>query len=197
MKPENHFKDLVFRFKEILDSKEEILNCFCKYGVQVEGWLKGELLYFLDGEKSAERIAHFDREVLIGIGKRKVDFKVEMSTGSGTLEAWIELKHWLIGDQKGTPYNAQFYFKDPSSVGIKPDVEKLNEIPDGEKFLLILTAKNPGMDDWSTGVDRFNEKFSPLHVESLTTPADFPDFYYLGLLKVARVDVGRYTNTQR
>jgi len=159
--------------------------------------MKGELLYFLDNEKSAGRIAHFDREVLMGIGKRKVDFKVEMSTDSGVVEVWIELKHWLIGDQKGTRYDAQSYFNDPTPVGIKPDVEKLNEVPDDAKFLLILTTKNPGMADWSTGVDRFNEKFSPLHIESLTTPADFPSFYYIGLLKAARADVGEYTNTQR
>ena len=183
---EDRLKDLVVRFKEVLDSKEGVLNCFCKYGVQSEGWLKGELLYFLDNEKSAGRIDHFDREVSIRVGrkKKKVDFKVKISTSSGALEAWIELKHWLIGYQKGTRYNAQFYFGDPSSVGIKPDAEKLSGIPNGSKFLLILTTANPGTNDWSTGVNKFNKKFFPIHLESLTNPADFPSFYYLGLLEV-------------
>ncbi|MBA7689106.1 hypothetical protein ES703_97601 [subsurface metagenome] len=184
---EDHIKDLIVRFKEVLDSKEKTLNCFCKYGVQLEGWLKGELLCFLDNEKGAGRIAHFDREVSVGMGRKKVDLKVKMSTSSSSLEAWIELKHWLIGYQKETLYNAQSYFGDPSSVGIKPDAEKLSEISNGSKFLLILTTANPGMNDWSTGVNKFNRKFSPLHLKSLTTPADFPSFYYLGLLEVAKL----------
>lgn len=183
---EDRLKELIVRFKEILDSKEEILRCFCKYGVQLEGWLKGELLYFLDKEKSVGRIAHFDREVLMGIGKKRVDIKLKMSTSSGALEAWIELKHWLIGHQKGTPYNAQFYFGDPSSVGIKPDAEKLSEISNSSKFLLILTTANPSVNDWSIGVNKFNKKFSPLHLRNLTDPADFPSFYYLGLLEVTK-----------
>jgi len=183
---EDHLKGLVIRFKEVLDSKESILNCFCKYGVQLEGWLKGELVYFLDNEKNVGRIAHFDREVLTGMGRKKVDLKIKVSTSSGALEAWIELKHWLVGYQRGIPYNAQFYFGDSSSVGIKPDAEKLSKISNGSKFLLILTTANPGINDWSTGVNKFNKKFSPLRLRSLTNPADFPSFYHLGLLEVTK-----------
>lgn len=179
-------KDLVVRFKEVLDSKDETLDCFCKYGVQVEGWLKGELLCFLHNEKDVGRVAHFDREVSMGIGRKGADFMVKMSTSSGALEAWIELKHWLIGYQRGTQYNAQFYFGDRSSVGIKPDAEKLSEISNGSKFFLVLTTANCGISDWSAGVDKFNRKFSPLYLESLTTPADFPSSYYLGLLEVTK-----------
>jgi len=179
MAPEDRLKDLIIRFKEVLDSNEGRLNCFCKYGVQLEGWLKGEVLYFLDNEKSAGRIADFYREVPTGVGRKKADLKIRISTSSG-------LKHWLIGYRRGVRYDAQFYFGDPSSVGIKPDAEKLSEIPNGSKFLLILTTANPGIDDWSTGVDKFNRKFSPLHVRSLTNPADFLSFYYLGLLEVTR-----------
>jgi hypothetical protein len=31
--------------------KRGILECFCRYRVKVEGWLKGEFLYFLDNKK--------------------------------------------------------------------------------------------------------------------------------------------------
>ncbi|MBA7501445.1 hypothetical protein ES706_00015 [subsurface metagenome] len=186
MTPEDHLKNLFVRFKEILNSKKEPLNCFCKYGVQVEGWLKGELLCFLDNEKATGRLAEFDREVPLGMGRKKVDFRVKMSTSSGALEAWIELKHWLIGYQKGSRYNAQFYFGDSGIVGIMPDVEKLSEISSGSKFILILITANPGIDDWTTGVDKFNRKFSPLHIESLTNPAEFPSFYFLGPLKISK-----------
>lgn len=183
---EGCLQDLVVRFKQALDSKDKALDCFCKYGVQVEGWLKGEFLCFLHNEKDVGRVAHFDREVSMGMGRKKADFMVKMSASSGVLEAWIELKHWLIGYQRGTQYNAQFYFGDRSSVGIKPDAEKLSEISNGGKFFLVLTTANCGMNDWSDGVNKFNRKFAPLHLESLTIPADFPSSYYLGLLKVTK-----------
>jgi len=187
MTTEDYVKGLVARFREGMDSKEELLKCFCRYGVQLEGWLKGELLCFLDREKEMGRLADFDREVSLGIGRKKVDFKVEILTNSSLLEAWIELKHWLIGYQRGTKYNAQFYFGDPSSAaGIKPDVEKLNDISNSTKFLLILTTANPGTNDWSAGVDNFNKKFRPLYLKSLTDPIEYPSFYFLGLLEISR-----------
>jgi hypothetical protein len=156
---EDHLKDLVIRFKEVLDSNERILNCFCKYGVQMEGWLKGELLYFLDNEKNVGRIAHFDREVLTGIRRKRVNLKIKVSTSSGALEAWIELKHWLVGYQREIPYNAQFYFGDSSSVGIKPDAEKLSEISNDSKFLLILTTANPVLMIGQLGLTSLTKSF--------------------------------------
>ena len=182
---EDQLRESVFRFKENLDAHEELLKCFCQHGVQLEGWLKGELLYFLHNEKSMGKIVDFDREVSLGKGREKVDFRVKMSTSSGVLDAWIELKYWLIGYQKGTRYGAVFYFGDPSSVGIKPDVEKLNRIPDGGKFVLVLAAANPEVQQWTSGIDKFNKKFSPLHLKSLTDPAEFPHSYFLGLLSLA------------
>jgi len=116
---EENLKNLFFRFRKVLDSKQKQLECFCKYGVQIEGWLKGELLCFLDKEKIIGTLVDFDREVLMGIGKKKVDFKVKISTSSGEIETWIELKHWLIGYQKGTKYNAQFYFGDSCEIRFK------------------------------------------------------------------------------
>lgn len=178
--------DLVLRFKAVLDSRENLLRCLCNYGVQTEGWFKAELLCFLNGEKRAGRIAEFDREVTLGIGKKKVDFSVKIQSPSGEKEALVELKHWLIGYQAGYKYNANFYFRDPTSVGIKPDVEKLRGVVGKGSFFVILSTANPGITDWSTGVDAFNTKFSPLHVESLTNPAQFPDFYHLGCLKVSK-----------
>ena len=48
---EERLKELISAFKKDLDSKHEQLNCFCKHGVQLEGWLKGELIYFLEKQK--------------------------------------------------------------------------------------------------------------------------------------------------
>jgi hypothetical protein len=98
---EDEIKSLVFRFKEVLDSKEGILKCFAKYEIQVEDWFKGEFIYFLDNEKAMGRLLDFEREVPLGVGKKKVDFRVEIPANFGIQGAWIELKHWLIGYQKG------------------------------------------------------------------------------------------------
>lgn len=176
--------ELVGRFRQILDRREGILKCFCDQGVQVEGWLKGELLYFLDLEQRAGRLAEFDREVAIGVGRKKVDLKLTFRSGAITHPSWVEIKHWLIGYQRGQKYGAGFAFGDPTSVGIKPDVEKLSYITTGGKYILILATANPGTDEWSSGVDKFNHKFSHLRLDSLTTPEDFPGSFFLGLLSV-------------
>jgi len=180
---EDDIERLVIRFKKNLDTREELLECFCRHGVQLEGWLKGEFLYFLHKEKSMGKLVDFDREVTVGNSRKKVDFRVRMPTSS--LDAWIELKYWLIGYQKGTRYGAVFYFGDASSVGIKPDVEKLSRIPGGGKFVLVLAVANPGVHEWSTGVEKFNRKFSPLYLKSLTDPAEFTRSYFLGLLSLS------------
>lgn len=163
-----------------------------------EGWLKGELVYFLDKEKEGRRITDVSREVPIGEledSKKKVDIKIKVPKmhnkigPSPYLDAWIELKYLLIGNDikiKGRKCNAQFYFSHPK--WIRSDAEKLSRIQGGGKFLLILNTANPDIDDWSTGIDRFNKrsnKESPsICLKSLTDPKDFPDYYYLGLLTV-------------
>ena len=178
MGSETQMIELVNRFQEVLDARRGILECFCSYGVQLEGWLKGELLYFLDAEKAEGRLYDFDREVSFGQGRRKIDIKI---TGENGIATWMELKHWLIGYQKGQKYDAGFYFRDPTSVGIKPDVEKLN-LTAGNKFVLTLATANPGTKDWFGGVDAFNRKFSPLRISPVTDLADFQAEYFLGLL---------------
>ena len=169
---------LVNRFQEVLDTRRDILECFCNYGVQLEGWLKGELIYFLDTEKAGGRLHDFDREVSFGHGRRKIDIKI---TDENALDDWVELKHWLIGFQRGYKYDAGFYLRDSSSVGIKPDVEKL-KLAHGRKYVLTLATANPGAEGWFSGVQQFNRKFAPLRISPMTDPADFPAQYFLGLL---------------
>ena len=169
---------LTNRFRKVLEHRLGTLACFRKYGVQVEGWLKGELLYFLDCEKSSSRLRDFDKEVSFGQRKKRIDIWLKSENGE---EMWVELKHWLIGDRKGMSYDSGFYFRDQTFVGIKPDVEKL-QLASGHRYLLILTTGNPGLREWTNGVEQFNRKFAPLRISSLTDPRDFPDHYFLGLL---------------
>jgi hypothetical protein len=177
MPMEEYLKELVNRFKEKLSGEREVLECFHKYGVQVEGWLKGEFLWLLHREKMAQNLENFDREVSwVGGGRRKIDFTVTKNEET----AWIELKHFLIGEQQGTTYTARSYFRDTVN-GIRPTAEKLRNIPDGEKFILILYTKKPEQ-GWENEVAIFN-RFPPLHLESLTNAEEYPDFYFLSLLK--------------
>ena len=183
MNPINYVQDMVTRFRAVLNAHDSQLKCFCHYGVQVEGWLKGELLYFLDAEKTSGRLVDFEREALCGIDKKKVDLRLDITTGSTPSNAWIELKHWLIGYQKGELWKAHNYFGD-ATIGVQPDVEKLSKIIRGDKYIFILATSNPGHEDWTKGVDKFNNKFSPLSLRSLTQPSDFPDSYFFGVLEV-------------
>ncbi len=179
--------DLMIKFVEQLtdyfNTRLSAFECFCKHGIQVEGWLKGELLLFLEEKKLNDNIIGFDREVNMGLGRKKVDFTLKVKEKNKTSVVWIELKNWLIGYQKGTRWKANSYFGDASSVGIKPDVEKLSRLSEN-RFLLILATANPGEIDWESGIQKFNSKFKPLKVKSLTSPKDFPSTYFLGLLKV-------------
>ena len=112
---------LVFRFRDYLKEKHEPLACFTSSGVQVEGWLKGELLTFLTREMNQQLISDFDREVKCGDGFKKVDLTVSFAKQD---RHWIELKHQLIGYQKGVFYASENYLKDRTN-GILADVAKL------------------------------------------------------------------------
>lgn len=175
---------LVLRFRDVLELRPEVVRCFAEHGVQVEGWLKGEILAFLTEEKHAGRIVDFDREVLIGVGRRKVDLTLYIQQGGERRQIWIELKHYLIGWQKGIEYNAFGYFNDPAA-GIKPDVEKLLAISSCYRYVLILATARPDLVDWEAAITRFNVKFQPC-LRSLTDPSDFPVGFFLGLVSVAK-----------
>ena len=57
-------------------------------------------------------------------------------------------------------------------------------IKSDNKYMLISMTANPGRNDWQNGVQKFNNKFSNLKIESLADPTEYNDFYFLGLLKV-------------
>jgi len=172
---------LLPKLRSHFDALQDRLTCFCKYGCQLEGWFKGELLTVLDAALQAGTIVDLDRELATSGGR--IDLRVTMP---GENPSWIELKHWLIGMQRGTRYGAGFYFGDQTSVGITKDVTKLTG---GERaasgYVLVLLTANPGNDEWFRGVEKFNRKFSPLRIESISSPSDFPSAYFLGLLCVA------------
>ncbi len=180
----DYLQSIVTRFRVILDAHDRHLKCFDQHAVQVESWLKGELLPFFDREKTDGRLVDFNVEVKSGTGR--VDYLLVLPDGPITTEVWIELKHFQIGPQGEQRWIASNYFGN-KSVGIYDDVDKLSKIANGDKYVLILATKNPEYEengDWAKGVDRFNKKFTPLQIRSLTDPSDFPQSYFLGLLEV-------------
>lgn len=171
-------KQLLPYLREHFDSLQDRMTCFAKYGVQTEGWFKGETLLVLDTLVRRGVITSFDREV------RRETVLIDLQIQTNQLH-WLELKHWLIGKQRGTTYGPSFYFRDRSSVGITRDVSKLLACPaDDPRWLLILASANPGAQAWRSGIDGFNDKFSPIYVAPHTDPADFPSSYFLGLLSI-------------
>lgn len=182
----NYLLDVIKRFRVILDERDKHMRCFDHYAVQVEGWLKGELLPFFLSEKDSGRLFDFNTECQCGLGQRRVDYWLELHSGDIETDIWIELKHFQVGYQGKDRWKASDYFSD-KSIGIHSDVEKLSGITDGDKYVLILATKNPEYDEpgnWLKGVNKFNEKFAPLHISSHTATTDFPQSYFLGLLEV-------------
>ncbi len=169
--------ELLPRMRQHFDSVQDRLICFCEFGFQSEGWFKGELITLFSQLQREGVLQEVDREVRIGT--KRVDLMIRLHD----IYHWIELKHWMIGSQKGAVYNPSFYFGDPTSVGITGDVDKLNTLVD-HRWLLVLLTANPGVSAWEAGVRKFNHKFAPRRLASQTQPDDFPHSYFLGLLDV-------------
>lgn len=170
--------ELMPRLRSHFDQLEGHFRCFLKYGVQVEGWLKGELLVALNEMLEEGIIGAIDREVRVG--SKRIDFVIETDRGP----QWVEAKHWLVGDQKDTHYDATFYFNDPTSVGITRDIRALQHVQaEGVRWLLMLLAANPGIEDWQKGITQHRTKFGH-DVAARTDPRSFPKSYFIGLVEV-------------
>jgi hypothetical protein len=186
MNTTNYLLDVIKRFRRTLDEHQKQLECFDTYAVQVEGWLKGELLPFFLSEKDNGRLFDFNTECQCGLGRRRVDYRLELHSGDIKTEVWIELKHFQVGYQGKDRWKASDYFVS-KKYGIYTDVDKLSKIDNGKKYILILATKNPKYDEpgnWEKGINKFNEKFAPLHIGSHTITSDFPQSYFVGLLEV-------------
>jgi len=183
----DYMMDVVARFRMILDGHTIHMQLFDLHAIQVEGWLKGELLPFFHTDKNNGRLqnclSESCSEFKTGPSLKRIDYELELLGATGVTKVWLELKHFQIGYQKKDVWKAWDYFVG-TSYGIYRDVAKLRQVVVGDKYILVLATKNPGRDDWSSGVAKFNEKFAPFHIKSHTDPSDFPGTYFLGLLEV-------------
>ncbi|GAI25108.1 unnamed protein product, partial [marine sediment metagenome] len=90
---DNNLLEINLKFKDYLNSKKGILSCFYNKGVQLEGWFKGELLYFLSNLKESKKIYDFDREVKSPVSNQRIDFKLEFKINNSNEVLWLEIKH--------------------------------------------------------------------------------------------------------
>lgn len=89
-----------------LNGLQDRLQSFCRHGVQLEGWFKGELLTLFDRLQAERIIGDLDREVRLGNGR--IDLHLTLEDGAH----WVELKQWLVGIQRGTRYGPSDYLGD-------------------------------------------------------------------------------------
>jgi hypothetical protein len=174
--------NLLPQIKLHFDELEDRLKVFSKHEFQAESWFKGELITFLDAALRRGRIDGFDREVSTH-SRSKADIVVD----AGGSRHWIELKHWLIGNQRGTAWHAGFYFGDKGAFGLFRDASKLVSMTDsGILWMLVLATVNPGQAEWHEGLDKYHSKFAEPKVVARSWPDSFPASYCLGLFEILR-----------
>ncbi len=161
------------------------LDVFREKETQVEGWFKGELLAMFSILERIGVVSDVDREVMVDLGGGKRG-KIDLRLTHEGRRHWIELKHWLVGKQKGQMWSCRAYLGD-GELGPRRDVEKLSTIPASEgAWTLFLATANPGPEDWARSIEHFNAKFGPLRLRAVTDPAEFPKEYFLELADVER-----------
>lgn len=114
--------------------------------MQVEGWLKAELTYFLSKKKIN---LHVETEKKNDPNKKtKIDLYIESQDN----KAWIELKFW-IGNQKNQLYKlSSTYF--PLKAGyIKNDLIKLRNISEPNKYFIIFYSNLPKEENYQIESD--------------------------------------------
>ena len=174
--------ELVPRIAEHLAALPKRLDSFRELEYQSEGWLKTELLLALLGMKAGGLIEEFDREVSLAT-RQQVDVLIV----AGGCRHWVELKHWLIGMQRGSHYATRFYFTDKRGCSLMNDVRKLVRIDDdSRRWVLALLTTNPGEQDWRDGLAAYEARPDAIPLASRTDPSDFPNGFFLGLLEVTR-----------
>ena len=144
--------DIIEFYKILINNKKEYLQLFSKLQIQIEGWFRGELMNYF--KNCDYKMTTKNREVPINEGDRKkVDLKIGDSNESESY--WIELKHLLVGNQKGNKksdgeqkgnnFSLNFYFY--SGTYITNDIEKLENLSKSSqetayKYVLSFVSTN-------------------------------------------------------
>ena len=136
---EKNFENLAEGFyHELLkiESYREKFKLISDLQMQVEGWFKTEFLYYLKGKKMDIGVENRECKVSEEI-RRKTDIRIPLKN----YNCYVELKHIILGEQKGSRYNLKFYFYEKTYIS--NDIEKLQNIksPD-EAYALTFVSLN-------------------------------------------------------
>ena len=103
-----------------------------------------------------------------------------MSTSRRFRKRTAGLKALCISQAAGTPRNLHFYFRD-DHAGLFKDFRKLGLLPSTEKWVLAFVYPNPGQVTWLGAERSMPQEFA--HWHCVTSPEDFPSFFFLALWK--------------
>ena len=141
---------------------------------QVEGWFKGELLWLFKSLQEAKLIDSWRSEYHASqTNDRRVDFFIELADGP----LYLELKAFYHGTQAGQKVDLGTCF-----TALPPDIDKLANLPSGNKFFLVFVTPNPEREKWQAALERFCLKYR--NVSEIPAWHEFPEEIYIAKLKV-------------
>lgn len=142
---------------------------------QVEGWFKGELIWFLTGGANV-----WEAEVPFPHDRRKrCDFMVDVE---GT-PVYLELKALYHGQQRSARFGLGIYlYKD--TVGIWGDVLKLSRLRVGLGYSLLFIYPRPDPKSWSRQIEQYKQRIEPIRLREASQVSEYPPELYICKLEI-------------
>ncbi len=141
---------------------------------QVEGWFKGELLLLLKTLRKENCFAIWQSEFRTPeIGNKRIDFFVDLADG----QLYLELKAFYQGKQRDTTINLTTCF-----TALPSDIDKLADLRQGNKFLLIFVTPKPNLEDWKAAMKKFRKKY--YFVSEARTRDEYPNELLIAKLHI-------------
>jgi len=121
--------------------------------VQVEGWLKGELIWLFGQLKDGGVIENWRCECRIEkSSKKRLDFKLALDGKDAALEVKTAIRQ-----QKGISYDLRWYAQQNSGF-FPPDIRKLAAYPAAHRYLLVFAYPACPTSEWDEVVGELGRR---------------------------------------
>lgn len=169
-------KNIIHYIQKWFVAKQEYFESFARNDTRVESWFKAELLVLFERLKSQGLIYSFEREANLRTnkGRKQIDFILKVKD----VEHLCELKAMCISQAMGTPRNLSFYFRD-DRVGLIKDFKKLDQIRDGNKWVIAFIYPKPTQADWQEVTTSLPKDIR--HWHCATKIEDYPEYLFIAL----------------